>query len=146
MNTIITMVIISLLTFSDVDVFVSGIKSDVYNMKENIEIVQKSIINVTYDNFEEKVLKSEKLVIVDFAASWCGPCKKLEPVLEQIGQTHDELTVVKVDVDGQDARKLMEKYGVSSYPTMIIIRDGEEVGRMRGYNDEEKILKYLEDK
>ena len=79
---------------------------------------------VTEATFDEQVLQSEKAVIVDFWAEWCGPCHAVAPVLDKIVEEHgDELRLVKVNID--EEQELASRYGVMSIPTMILFRDGE---------------------
>lgn len=90
------------------------------------------MLKVNNQNFEEIVLKSEKLVVVDFFATWCGPCQMLSPVLEELSKEITEATIVKVDVD--EAPELAEKYGVYSIPNVVMIKDGKEVDRFVGFS------------
>lgn len=76
--------------------------------------------------------------LVDFSATWCGPCRMLEPVLESVGKTNN---VLKIDVD--KAQELALKYGVMSIPTLIVFKDGKEISKSLGYRSEEEILKML---
>ena len=78
---------------------------------------------VTTATFDEEVLKSEKPVIVDFWAEWCGPCHAIAPVLDQIAQERGELKVVKLNIDEQPA--IAQRYGVMSIPTLILFKEGE---------------------
>lgn len=79
------------------------------------------------DEFEERVLKNKKTVLVDFWAEWCPPCHAMAPVLHELGQKHDDIVdIVKIDVEGSiDNHKLAEEYQVQSIPNMIIFADGE---------------------
>jgi len=78
---------------------------------------------VTEATFDEQVLQSEKPVIVDFWAEWCGPCHAVSPVLDKIVEEHDDLRLVKVNID--EEQELASRYGVMSIPTMILFKDGE---------------------
>ena len=89
-----------------------------------------AVIEVNKDNFESVVLKSDKKVLVDFYASWCGPCKMLRPVLDQIAETNTNVEFVSINVDDED--ELAEKYGVSAIPCLVLIDKGEEVKRSVG--------------
>ncbi len=78
---------------------------------------------VTEQTFESEVLGSEKPVLVDFWAEWCGPCHAVAPVLDQIADEHSELKVVKLNIDEEPA--IAQRYGVMSIPTLILFKDGE---------------------
>ncbi|TMR89646.1 thioredoxin [Nonomuraea basaltis] len=87
------------------------------------------MIKLTTENFEEQVLKSEKPVLVDFWAEWCGPCRMVAPVLEQIEAEHG-LTIGKLNTDENPA--IMAKYGVMGIPTLLLFENGEPVKRVVG--------------
>ncbi|MFT6633361.1 MAG: thioredoxin 1 [Bacteriovoracaceae bacterium] len=97
---------------------------------------------VTSADFDEKVLKSNKTVLVDFYADWCGPCKALAPTLDEIAKEQSETTIiVKVDVDA--SQDLASKYGVRGMPTMLIFKDGEVKGTLVGNQPKQAILTTL---
>ncbi|TNE67183.1 MAG: thioredoxin [Alphaproteobacteria bacterium] len=87
-------------------------------------------INVTDEDFEAKVLKSDKPVLLDFWAQWCGPCKMIGPVLEQISGERDDIIIAKMDID--ENPETPTSFGVRSIPTMLIFKDGEAVATTMG--------------
>ena len=95
-------------------------------------------INLTADAFETEVLKSNQPVLVDFWAAWCGPCKMLMPVIEEIAASQNEIKVCKVNVD--DEPQLAMQFKVMTIPTLIAFKDGEIVGKLVGVQAKEKIL------
>lgn len=95
-------------------------------VEKRIESEEKSnmeVMSVSNENFEEEVLKSDKKVLIDFYADWCGPCKMLSPIVEDFANENNDVKVVKVNVD--DNQELAVKYGVASIPTLIVIENGE---------------------
>lgn len=100
-----------------------------------------SVIHITNENFESEVLGSEKPVLLDFWASWCGPCKALSPVIDQIAEERSDIKVVKAEVD--ENRELARKFRVMSVPTLLVIKNGETVSRSLGIQSKEKILSML---
>ena len=101
-----------------------------------------SIINLKSENFEEEVLKSEMPVLIDFWASWCGPCRMMAEVIEEIAKNMEgKVKVCKVNID--ENQELAEKYNVMSIPTFLVIKNGKEVGRTIGVQPKENILKLI---
>lgn len=82
------------------------------------------------------------LVLVDFYAEWCGPCKMLSPVLEQINKENKDVKVVKVNID--DSRRIASYYQIQSIPTLVLLKDGEFIRRMIGFNPKKKIEEFIE--
>ena len=93
---------------------------------------------VTSANFEAEVLKADKPVIVDFWASWCGPCKMLSPVMEEISETEDSVKICSVNVD--DEMELASNYGISSIPSLLVFKGGQLVNQSVGVIPRQAIL------
>ena len=89
-----------------------------------------SIPKVTSSNFDSEVLESDKIVLVDFYADWCEPCKVFSPILEDVADDYDYVKVVKVNVD--EEVELAQKYGIISLPTLLVVKDGKIVDRSTG--------------
>jgi thioredoxin 1 len=99
-------------------------------------------ITLTAANFEEEVLKSDKPVLVDFWATWCGPCKMVGPIVAQIAEEKaDTLKVGKLNVD--DEMEIARRYGIMAIPTMILFKDGEEAAKVTGFLPKEQLLAQL---
>ncbi len=96
---------------------------------------------VTSQNFENEVIKSDKTVLIDFWATWCGPCMMLSPVIAQIAQEHPEIKVCKVNVDEQP--ELANAFKISSIPTLIVIKEGIVDEVSVGYQTKEQIEKLI---
>ncbi len=100
------------------------------------------ITNVTDDSFQAEVLESERPVVVDFWAAWCGPCRVMSPILEELAAERDDLRVVKVDVDAN--QRVATEYGVLGMPTFMVFRDGAPVGSIVGSRPKRRLLDDLE--
>ena len=100
-----------------------------------------SVTTVTSDNFDTEVNASEKPVLIDFWASWCGPCRMLSPVVDEIAEEHSEIKVCKVNVDDEPA--LAGRFGVMSIPTLIVIQQGQLKNKSVGVIPKEAILKLI---
>ena len=100
-------------------------------------------IKITATNFETEVLRADKLVLVDFWADWCGPCRMLAPVLEEIAREHEgELQVGKVNVD--EEMSLAQQFGVTSIPMLLLFKDGQPVAKSVGYRPKAELEALLE--
>ena len=100
-----------------------------------------AIIEVNKDNFEEEVLKSDKKVLVDFWAEWCGPCKMLSPVIDKLAEELDDVKVCKVNVDTEPTISI--EYNIMSIPTLIVFENCVEVNRSVGLVSKEEVLELL---
>ena len=100
-----------------------------------------SVLEVNEENFNEEVLLSEKPVVLDLFATWCGPCQIQGPIVEEIAKEHEEIKVAKVDVDKNAG--IAEKYDVMSIPTIVIIKNGQVVKTFVGLTQKEEILEAL---
>ena len=102
-----------------------------------------SVLKITKENYETEVLKSDKLVLIDFYADWCGPCKLLGPVLEKISKSYPDITFIKVNVD--DNEQLAVDFGILSIPAVFMLKDGKPVNKFVGSLPESRIVNILEE-
>ena len=103
-----------------------------------------SLLHLTDSNFQEEVLDFKGLVLVDFWAEWCGPCRVLGPVIEELAEDMGEkVKVCKMDVDAQ--REIAGKYGIMSIPTVMLFKDGEVVETLIGLRDKGSFVQAIED-
>ena len=100
-----------------------------------------SAININKDNFRNEVLDSEKPVLLDFWASWCGPCRMVSPIVDEIATERGDIKVGKVNVD--EERELAGQFGVMSIPTLVVIKGGRVVNQMVGARPKSQILAML---
>ncbi|VBB06064.1 thioredoxin [Lucifera butyrica] len=103
-----------------------------------------SVITISnQEEFDSKVLKAAKPVLVDFWAPWCGPCKMVAPEVEAVAQTYEgQAVVAKVNVDEQ--QQIASQYGVMSIPTLVVLKDGQEINRIVGYRPRKDIGAVIE--
>ena len=102
-----------------------------------------SVIEARKANFEEEVLKADKPVLVDFWASWCGPCRMLSPIVDTVAEKYPEIKVAKVNVDEEN--ELANKYRVSGIPSLLLFKDGEVAKRSVGVVPLEDIVAMFRD-
>ena len=100
-----------------------------------------SVIKVTKSNFESEVVRSEKPVLLDFWASWCGPCRMQGPLIDQLAASHSNVVFGKVNVDEEP--DLASEYGITSIPTLIIFRDGRVIDQVTGDTSKASIERML---
>ena len=100
-----------------------------------------SVTVITKENFTKEVLESEKTVLLDFWAIWCGPCRMVSPIIDEIAEEHPEIKVGKVNVDEED--ELAQKFGIISIPSIFVIKDGKIVNQTVGAVPKNKILELL---
>lgn len=100
-----------------------------------------NVLHITKDTFDAEVLKSDKPVLLDFWASWCGPCRMLSPVLDEIAAEREDIKVCKVNVDEES--ELANRYGIMTIPTLMVIQDGNIVNQSVGVQPKAKILDML---
>lgn len=99
------------------------------------------IVEITKDNFDAEVTASEKPVVIDFWATWCGPCRMMAPIVDALADERDDIKVGKINVD--DEGELARMFGIVSIPTIILIKDGKAVSKSIGYREKEGLLDAL---
>jgi len=96
---------------------------------------------ITSAEWQSKVIDAEKTVLVDFSATWCGPCKAMAPVIEEIAEEHTEIDVYKLDID--ESMEIAKKYGIMSVPTCIVFKNGEPASQIIGSRPKDEIVGLL---
>ncbi len=100
-----------------------------------------AVTKITNENFETEVLQSDKPVLIDFFATWCGPCKMLSPVVDSIAEEHPEIKIRKIDIDEEPS--LTERFGIMSVPTLVVMKNGEIVRTSVGFKSRDAVLSLL---
>lgn len=100
-----------------------------------------SVIKITKENFKQEVLQAKEPVLIDFWAAWCGPCKMMSPVIDELAADHPEIKVAKINID--EEMELAQKYGVMSIPTVVLFKEGQPVDTSIGYVPKASIEKML---
>ena len=100
-----------------------------------------SVININNNNFQDEVMHSEKLVLLDFWASWCGPCRMVSPIVDEIAAERSDIKVCKINVDEQP--ELAARFGVMSIPTLVVMKNGKVINQTVGARPKAQILAML---
>ena len=100
-----------------------------------------SVLTITKENFDDQVLQSDKPVLVDFWAPWCGPCRMVSPLVDEIAEENPQYLVGKINVDSEP--ELASAFGVASIPTLVVIKDGKVTHQSAGVRPKEQILALL---
>ncbi len=100
-----------------------------------------SVINITNESFENEVLRADKPVLLDFWASWCGPCRMVSPIVDEIAEERSDIVVGKINVDEQPA--LAARFGIMSIPTLVVMKDGKVANHAVGARSKAQILELL---
>ena len=99
------------------------------------------IVNVAKNNFEKEVLSSDLPVLIDFNANWCGPCRMLRPILDEISTENNNVKIVSINIDNEE--DLAREYGVMSIPCLVLVKDGQEIRRSVGLMPKEEVVKFI---
>ena len=119
----------------------TNIIADNEKSKQSNNTAESNVIDVYEENFEKEVLNSDKRVLIDFYATWCGPCKQLSPIIDKVSLETENIKFVRIDVDKNE--ELSTKYGIQYMPTLVLIDNGKEVDRSIGLIDKDSLLKFI---
>ncbi len=108
------------------------------NNKTEINSIKENVLEVTSENFELEVLNSDKTVVIDFYADWCNPCKVLSPIVKEVANENENIKVVKINID--EVQDIANQYSIMSIPTLVVIKNGEEVNRSVGVISKTEII------
>ena len=100
-----------------------------------------SVLLVNKNNFQKEVLESDSPVLIDFWASWCGPCKAISPIIDEISEKHPEIKVCKINID--EEQELATQFDIMSVPTLLVIKDGKVINQSVGLKSKNQILEML---
>lgn len=109
-----------------------------YVLRTERKIFKMSVVTITKENFEQEVLKATKPVLVDFWASWCGPCRMVSPIVDEIAAENATIKVGKINVDEQP--ELAQRFGVMSIPTLLVFRNGQVANQAVGARSKAALL------
>ena len=101
-----------------------------------------ALVHITKDNFNKEVMESEKVVLLDFWATWCGPCQMIAPTLNEVAEECPDITVGKIDVD--EEQELAMSFGITSIPTLIVIKNGKAVEKAVGMRAKNQIIEMID--
>lgn len=99
------------------------------------------IVNVAKNNFEKEVLSSDLPVLIDFNANWCGPCRMLRPILDEISTENNNVKIVSINIDNEE--DLAREYGVMSIPCLVLVKNGKEIRRSVGLMPKEEVVNFI---
>lgn len=117
-----------------------------YIISQKIDLkgrLKMSVINLTKENFENEVMKSDKTVLIDFSAAWCGPCRMIAPIVDEIAEENASVKVCKIDVDSEP--ELASAFSVSSIPMLVVIKNGKVISHAVGLRPKDAIISMLKD-